>query len=295
MYIHVITENAEREVEATSHPVESGIPLTDTVNAKALSISLSGKIVDYGDMKASQVIDQLKKWHETGGLIEYHGRNTASSMQIRSFSTDQSHTIHGGADFHMTLEQIRIAGSSYDPKKSSTEEKEEAAKKNPVIEVGSTVVFTGGAVYRSSDAKKAAATRGRSTCKVTIISTAHYSVHQYHLISEDGGKVYGWVDGSQIEGAAATSTSGKTNGGTQQTKSKSKSSGSKSTGTTSAKETGNPIYHKVKPGDTVYSLVKQYGLGKPVSWVVQNSTGAFTSHRDASTLKVGAYLLMGYK
>lgn len=45
LYIHVTEESAEREVDATSHPVEQGVPTTDTVKAKALSISLSGKLL----------------------------------------------------------------------------------------------------------------------------------------------------------------------------------------------------------------------------------------------------------
>lgn len=217
LYIHVIDESVGREVDATSHPVEEGVPITDTVKGKALEIALSGKIVDYGNMKASQVIDKIKAWQASGSLILYQGRNTASSMQIRSFQTDHPNTINGGADFSMTLTEVRIAKSAYVPKKESDTEKEEAAKADPDIKVGDIVVFKGGPVYVSSDAKKAAATRGRSTCKCTIISTKSWSIHQYHLISTDGGKVYGWVDRENIEGLASTSTSGKTNAGKQQT------------------------------------------------------------------------------
>ena len=220
MYLHVVDESISRSVDATSHPVEEGIAITDTVRRKPLEISLSGKIVDYGSMTSEQVIAQIKSLQESGSLISYRGRNVASSMQVRAFETAHPNTNSGGADFSMELVEVRIAKSAYTPKKTAEKEKETEAKKNPSISVGSTVVFKGGPVYRSSDAKKAAATRGRSTCEVTKISTASYSVHQYHLISKDGGKVYGWVDRANIEGAAATGTSGKTNAGTQQTKKK---------------------------------------------------------------------------
>jgi len=221
MYIHVVNESMEREVVSTSHPVEEGVPTTDTVKPKALSLSLRGKIVDYGNTKASKVLSQLQTWHSSGTLLEYRGRNIASSMQIRSLETDHPNTNNGGADFTMTLQQVRIAKSAYVPKKASTAKQEAAARSDTSsIRVGDKVVFKGGSVYVASDSKKAAATRGRSTCKVTIISTAHYSVHQYHLISTDGGKVYGWVDGANIERVPATSTSGKSSAGTQQTKKK---------------------------------------------------------------------------
>ena len=293
LYIHVVDENAEREVDATSHPVEEGVPTTDTVSVKALSIALSGKIVDYDGMKASQVLAKIRAWQEAGTLMLYQGRNVASSMQIRNFETTHPNTNNGGADFSMTLKQVRIAKSAYVPKKASDTEKEAAAKKNVTITVGSIVVFKGGSVYVSSDAKKKAATRNRSTCKVTKISTKAWSVHQYHLISTDGGKVYGWVDKANIEGVETTSTSGTTNAGTQQTKT---SSSSKTTSTSSDEK--YPVYHKVKSGDTVYALCLQYKHLSPkprVSTVTNNNPDAFTKPGVATTLKVGAYLLMGYK
>lgn len=281
MYLHVISENMTREVDTTSHPVEEGIPTTDTVRTKALSISISGKIVDYSNVTAQQVIEKLRVLQSSGSLIEYRGRNVATSMQIRSFDTDHPNTNSGGADFSMELKEVRIAKSAYVPKKTSTTNRESTAKANPTIKVGSIVVFKGGSVYKSSDAKKAAAKRSRSTCKVTIISKKSYSVHQYHLISTDGGKVYGWVDKANIEGVASTGTSGKTNAGTQQV-----TNGSK-----------KAVYHTVKKGDTVYSLVnKKYKyLNKSVSWVISNNPKAFSKKGDATTLQIGRKLLMGYK
>lgn len=220
LYIHVVDESLERGVEATSHPVEDGVPTSDTVKSKALQIELSGKIVDYPGMKAAQVLGQIKAWMASGSLVSYQGRSVVSSMQIRSFQSDHPYTNHGGADFSMTLVEVRIAKSAYVPKKESEKEKEQAAKKEVEIKVGYTVIFKGGSVYVASDSTKPSATRGRSTCKCTKISKESWSVHQYHLQSTDGGKVYGWVDRSDIEGVVSTSTSGKTNAGTQQTKKK---------------------------------------------------------------------------
>lgn len=286
LYIHVTDESMEREVQATSHPVEEGLPITDTVRVKSLSISLSGKIVDYGNKKAAEVLSTLIRWHEGGTLLSYQGRNVASNMQIRAFESSHPNTNSGGADFTMTLEHVRIAKSAYVPKKSGDTARNNTAKANPAISVGATVVFKGGPVYVSSDAKKAAATRGRSTCKCTIISTQAWSIHPYHLISSDGGKVYGWVDKANVEAVPATSTSGKTNAGTQQTK----SSSSKSTASTGK---AYPVYHKVKSGDTVYSIASKYKyLGKSVSWIIDCNSSAFT---ESGALKVGAYMIVGYK
>lgn len=282
LYIHVTDEVLTGDVETTSHPVESGIPTTDTVRAKPIIISLSGKIVDYGTTTASQVITKLNSLRDSGSLIEYHGRNVVTSLQIRAFETKHPNTNNGGADFSMELVQTRIAKSAYVPKKESTVEQTTAAIKNPTIEVGSIVVFKGGSVYSSSDAKKAAATRNRSTCKVTIINTKSWAIHPYHLISTDGQKVYGWVDKKDIEGTAETSTSGNTNAGTQQV----------STGTSTK------VYHTVKKGDTIWGLATQCYKdvdGCTVTTLVRNNPSAFSQKGNAATLQVGAKLLIGTK
>ena len=64
------------------------------------------------------------------------------------------------------------------------------------IKVGDIVQFKGGNVYASSGAANASATKPASRCKVTI--TANGGKHPYHLISEDGKGVYGWVDSANV-------------------------------------------------------------------------------------------------
>lgn len=68
------------------------------------------------------------------------------------------------------------------------------------LQAGDTVTFIGGNVYVSSDA--AAASRnipGSSTCTVTHVAPG--AVHPYHLVSQDGGGVYGWVDAASMKEA----------------------------------------------------------------------------------------------
>ena len=66
------------------------------------------------------------------------------------------------------------------------------------IEKGDTVVFTGGAVYKSSTAAQAAKTKDvTSTCKVT--ATNPKGTHPYHCVSQDGKGVYGWVDKASVK------------------------------------------------------------------------------------------------
>lgn len=67
---------------------------------------------------------------------------------------------------------------------------------NGTIAVGDIVQFAGGKVYASSTAAQAASTRGASKCKVT--ATVPGAKHPFHLISEDGKGVYGWVDAAAV-------------------------------------------------------------------------------------------------
>lgn len=217
IYVNVTDESFSRPVNVTQHPVEKGLPLTSTVRSQPKTISISGKIVDTPKYKAETIISKFESFESSGSLIDYKGRNVVGSFQIKSFNTSHPNTIWGGAEFDMELVETRISKSAYNPKQNTQESANaQKNKTNPTLEVGAIVVFKGGSVYVSSDATRPAATRGRSTCKITIINTRSWSVHSYHLISTDGKMVYGWVDKSNIEGTGNTGTSSLTNGGTQQ-------------------------------------------------------------------------------
>ena len=71
------------------------------------------------------------------------------------------------------------------------------------IKVGAIVKFKGGPVYISSMAAEPTVNRGASTCKCTI---ANHNAHPYHLISQDGQRVYGWCNASDVEGGTPTTT-----------------------------------------------------------------------------------------
>lgn len=282
IYIFVEDEEFSRDIDSTTHPVETGIEITSTIRNKPLEVSLQGKIVDVGDKTASEILSEIEELRKKGSLITYKGRNTAQNLQIQSFSTTHPYTNAGGADFSMSLKEIRIAKSSYT---KSSSNKATSKKNNPDLSVGSIVVFKGGNVYVSSDATKAAANRGRSTCKITIINTRSWSKHSYHLISTDGKKVYGWVDKSNIEGVASDNTASTTNGGTQQPQKSSSGSGSNSK--------SKKIYHTVKKGETIISIVaayKEYGV--TAKTIMNNNPNAFLRSKDARTLIIGAKLFI---
>ena len=279
--IFVEEENIKRSIESTTHPTERGLPLTSSIRKEPTTLSLSGKIVDNGKYSAETIKSKIIKLQQAGSLITYKGRNTLGNYQIQSFDCTYNKDVWGGFSYTMELQEVRIANPAYVKKAATTKKQVNAKVNKPDLRVGGIVVFKGGNVYVSSDAKKPAAKRGRSTCKITIINTRSWGIHAYHLISTDGKKVYGWVDKSNIEGLPTSPTNSKTNSGTKQTTS----------GNSKA------VYHKVKKGNTIWTLVnKNYkSLGKSVNWVISNNPNAFSKKGDPKTLKVGVKLLMGYK
>lgn len=82
--------------------------------------------------------------------------------------------------------------------KNATKTVQGSAKKD--IAVGDIVQFKGGPVYISSMAASPTVNRGASRCKVTIKNS---NEHPLHLISEDGARVYGWVNAADVEGGEA--------------------------------------------------------------------------------------------
>lgn len=81
--------------------------------------------------------------------------------------------------------------------------KTETVTTTGAVKVGNIVQFKGGPVYISSMAAEPTVTRGASKCKCTI---ANSNAHPYHLISQDGARVYGWVNASDVEGETVTTT-----------------------------------------------------------------------------------------
>lgn len=277
IYIFVEQEQWSDDVEVTEHPTESGVPTTSTARNRPLELSITGKFVNVQSMTAAVIANKVRKLKSDKSLINYSGRRGATNMMITGFSLDYNNKNSGGADFSMTLKQVRIAKSAY-TKPKQTAAKKEQKKTAPVLKVGAKVVFKGGYVYVSSDAKKPAAKRGRSTCKIEKINTKSWSIHDYHLVSTDGKKVCGWCDKADIEGVASDSTAATTKSGTKQP----------------TKGTSKAVYHTVKKGDTLYKLAhvtyKKYNLS--TSTLMKNNPNAFSIKGNANTLKVGAKLLI---
>lgn len=129
LYIHVTDEKINKDTDVSSHSVETGIDITDTIKPKQIEISLSGKIVDLpgrNGTSAFTVLQKIRQFQNSGTLVDYSGRNAMSGYQITSFSTSHNGDVVGGASFDMTLKELRVAQNSYAPSIEETEDANDA-------------------------------------------------------------------------------------------------------------------------------------------------------------------------
>ena len=113
LYIHCTSEDVKRGVTVTTHSVEKGLPITDNVKRKAITLSLSGKIVDVGSTKAKTILSNITKLHQEGKYVKFVGRNSMKNAIITSFDTTHDNSTAGGCDFTMELTEVRIANKAY--------------------------------------------------------------------------------------------------------------------------------------------------------------------------------------
>ena len=282
IYVLAEKEDAENDVELTTHPTESGFPISDNIIRKPTSVSISGKIADTENLTAKQIIEKLNALKNSGSVVKYVGQcGTISNLQIESFKPTYDYKNYGGASFSMTLKEFKTAKSAYvAPTQTLPKPVTTTTTK---LTVGSRVKFLGGNVYVSSDATKAAASRGSSTCQLTQISSLPNAKHKYHLKSIDcsygsSNYVYGWVDANRVK-ISPSITAGTTNGGTQQVQSSSNK---------------GVIYHNVKKGDTIYKICNSTykGKGFTTAKVIKDNPTAFSRPNDPTTLIIGARLML---
>lgn len=117
IYIHVPEESKSRSVDASSHAVEKGTEITDTVKRKSQSMSISGLIVDWdnnGTVKtAKEIVTLIEDMMLKGTVVTYNGGDSIKNVQITSFGTKTSSEVWGGYEFDMSLQERRFAQNAY--------------------------------------------------------------------------------------------------------------------------------------------------------------------------------------
>lgn len=109
-WVFVIEESVTRGVETSTHPVESGLDVTDNIKRMPVTLSLTGEIVGED---AATVLSNLTALHHNGKYVKYSGRNIISNAVIETFDTGHTNAITGGCSFTMTIKEIRVAKPAY--------------------------------------------------------------------------------------------------------------------------------------------------------------------------------------
>lgn len=108
-YILVEDESPSFEIDITDQPVERDIDLSDHVQRKARTLSISGVIVgDNADSTRAMIV----KAQDRGDVVRFSGRTMFTGL-LSGFSPKHDHTIKDGFAFTLTMKEVRIAVSSY--------------------------------------------------------------------------------------------------------------------------------------------------------------------------------------
>lgn len=119
LYVFVEDEDLSHDIDSTTHPMETGIEITDHIRKKPVELNIKGKIVDYEGRRASEILEKVKQLQNEGSIITYVGRNLIYGLQIQTLSTSHPNTNSGGCDFSMTLKEVRIAQPALIPETSN--------------------------------------------------------------------------------------------------------------------------------------------------------------------------------
>ena len=126
--IGVVEESGAFGVEATKHPVEKGVSLTDHVQRELETFTISGKVVG---TNAAKVEAYFKTQMNAGKPVVYIGKMRLSNVIILNFNKTHTSSVSNGFGFSMTLREVRIAKSSLVRKKTTaagTQQKKPASQ-----------------------------------------------------------------------------------------------------------------------------------------------------------------------
>lgn len=130
-------ESVSNTVNVTSYPVEKGFPITDSVERKPKTLSVSGYILGKRAKDADTIAAAIEKLQNKGKLVSYVGRMKVSDVIITKFDRDYSADIANGFSCSFDLQEIRIAKTPYVKKKT----KKKVSGKKTVKKKKSTKVY----------------------------------------------------------------------------------------------------------------------------------------------------------
>ena len=142
VYLQVTSENINDSVEATSYPVEEGVPFSDHIREQPKAVSLDGYVLG---RDSKQRLQQLRDSMKKGEILSYTGRSILKNVIILSIDDNRTNEAANGSAVSIKLQFIRIVNTSWEkvPAKQKTQQKKQtnAGKKQPVSKKKTTAVY----------------------------------------------------------------------------------------------------------------------------------------------------------
>jgi len=142
VYLQVTSENINDSVEATSYPVEEGVPFSDHIREQPKGVSLDGYVLG---KDSKQRLQQLRHSMKKGEILSYTGRSILKNVIILSIDDNRTNEASNGSAVSIKLQFIRIVNTSWEkvPAKQKTQQKKQtnAGKKQPVDKKKTTAVY----------------------------------------------------------------------------------------------------------------------------------------------------------
>lgn len=120
--IFIENESEKHSVNATEYAVEVGEPFTDHISKRPATFSISGYIIS-DDWETDK--EKLIGIMNSGKIIKYVGKMTASSVVILDISGSHGANISNGMTLDISMRRVRITTTSWQktPPKAKTDQK----------------------------------------------------------------------------------------------------------------------------------------------------------------------------
>lgn len=120
--IQVITEDQDKAIGISEHPVETGFNISDHVEKLPQSIHLQVVIVRPTFDRAQKALDYFEKKMLNGETVSYQtGKKIYTNLLIESINVSRDSQIANGYTGDITLRKIRIAQQAYIPPKENSQ------------------------------------------------------------------------------------------------------------------------------------------------------------------------------
>lgn len=140
MYLFVSKENVKNSYSYTDNKVEKGLPLTDHVERKPVTMTVNAMLLDQDSYTAYDQYVKLRNWAQLGTIVKFVGRNILD-VAITDISKDSDYKVANGATVTINMKEIRIGKTKKGKSKSFKQKKGNNSKQYHTVRKGETLSY----------------------------------------------------------------------------------------------------------------------------------------------------------